>query len=130
MSKRKSGGRVTPKGTRPKGFQPGNAAMIHQMGEAQRRITEAREAAADVVVVGSAGGGKVTVQITGEGNIEGVTIDPSVVDPDDVSMLEDLVTAALRDAQRALDEAIGDPEAEILAEFDLDRHGLSGLLGK
>lgn len=130
MGKRKGGGRVTAKGTRPRRFQPGNAAMIHQMAEAQRRITEAREAAADTVVEGSAGGGKVAVTITGTGEIQGVRIDPAVVDPDDVSLLEDLVVAALRDAQRALDEALGDPEAEILSEFDLDRHGLSGLLGK
>lgn len=130
MGKRKGGGRVTPKGTRPRGFQPGNAAMVHQMAEAQRRITEAREAAAEVVLEGSAGGGKVAISITGNGEIQGVRIDPAVVDPDDVALLEDLVTAALRDAQRALDEAVGDPEAEILAEFDLDRHGLSGLLGK
>jgi DNA-binding YbaB/EbfC family protein len=129
-NRKRKGGRVTPKGTRPAGFHPGNAAMVHQMAEAQQRITEAREAAESVVVTGSAGGGAVAVTLTGVGEVTAVTIDPAVIDPAEAEMLGDLVLAAIRDAQRALEEAVGDPEAEILAEFDLERHGLAGLLGK
>ena len=49
-------------------------------------------------VEGSAGGGVVTAVVTGKQDIVSVTIDPGVVDPDDVDMLQDLVVAAVGDA--------------------------------
>jgi len=54
--------------------------------------------AASRTVEGSAGGGVVRVTMTGGGEVTGITIAPAVVDPDDVEMLQDLVLAALRDA--------------------------------
>ena len=51
-----------------------------------------------MTVEGTAGGGAVTATVTGHGDIKSVTISKDVVDPDDVEMLQDLVTAAVNDA--------------------------------
>ena len=64
----------------------------------QEQLMEAQAAAADEVVEGHAGGGVVKVTVTGSMEFQAVHIDPSVVDPADVEMLEDLLLAALHDA--------------------------------
>jgi hypothetical protein len=78
--------------------QPDMGGLLAQMQEMQQRLMDVQQAASAQVVEGSAGGGMVTVQVTGGMDVVNVTIDPSVVDPADVDMLEDLVLAAMRDA--------------------------------
>ena len=56
----------------------------------------------------SAGGGAVTVKVSGEKLLKEIKIKPEVVDPDDVEMLQDLVVAATNEALRMADEASGD----------------------
>lgn len=58
----------------------------------------AQAQAAQQVVEGSAGGGVVTVNMTGNGEVTAVTLAPEVVDPGDIEMLQDLIVAALHDA--------------------------------
>jgi DNA-binding YbaB/EbfC family protein len=86
--------------------------LMQQAQQMQARLQEAQDALADQTVTGTGGGGVVTVEADGKGAVRKVTIDPKVVDPSDVAMLEDLVTVAVADAQRkaqALQEAaIGD----------------------
>lgn len=72
-----------------------NMKMIQQM---QNRLAKIQEELAETIVEGTAGGGVVTAKVTGGREFEGIKIDPSAVDPDDVEMLEDLVTAAIQDA--------------------------------
>ncbi|HST64186.1 MAG TPA: YbaB/EbfC family nucleoid-associated protein, partial [Mycobacteriales bacterium] len=62
---------------------------------------------AQTEVTGSAGGGLVTATVSGSSELRSVVIDPSVVDPDDVETLQDLVVAAVRDANRAAQELAG-----------------------
>jgi DNA-binding YbaB/EbfC family protein len=69
--------------------------MIQQM---QNRLAKIQEELAETAVEGTAGGGVVTAQVTGAREFKGIKIDPSAVDPDDVEMLEDLITAAITDA--------------------------------
>jgi DNA-binding YbaB/EbfC family protein len=69
--------------------------MIQQM---QNRLAKIQEELAETIVEGSAGGGVVTAEVTGAREFKGIKIDPSAVDPDDVEMLEDLITAAITDA--------------------------------
>lgn len=64
----------------------------------QQRMMDAQAAAADQIVEGQAGGGVVKVRMTGAMEFRTVSIDPAAVDPDDVTMLEDLVLAACNDA--------------------------------
>jgi hypothetical protein len=63
---------------------------------------------------GSAGGGLVRIEMSGEKQVLSVKIDPSVVDPKDVEMLQDLVQAALSDATRQVDDAVQKKTAAML----------------
>jgi hypothetical protein len=77
--------------------------MMRQMQKMQADMATAQDELAATTVEGSAGGGKVTVVVTGSGDVQSVSISADVVDPDDVEMLEDLVVAAVAEARRAAD---------------------------
>lgn len=70
--------------------------------EQAQQMMAAQQAASEREIEGVAGGGMVRVRTTGTGQVLGVTIAPEVVDPGDVAMLEDLVTAALHDMNAKL----------------------------
>lgn len=72
--------------------------MMRQLEQMQNRMMKAQEEIANASVQGSAGGGVVTVTMSGDQEIQAVTIKPEVVDPDDVETLQDLVLAAVSDA--------------------------------
>jgi hypothetical protein len=74
--------------------------LMEQAQQMQSQMQAAQDALAQRTVTGTAGGGMVTVEADGQGTVRKVTIDPKVVDPSDVGMLEDLVTVAVVDAQR------------------------------
>lgn len=90
-----------PKGQGPKG-NPGD--MMKQLQQVQRQMAEAQEALADETVEYTAGGGMVKVVADGHQNIRSISIDPEVLDPDDVGMLEDLVLVAVNGAIEASQE--------------------------
>ncbi|MEO6120892.1 MAG: YbaB/EbfC family nucleoid-associated protein [Acidimicrobiales bacterium] len=73
-------------------------ALLAQAQAMQERLREAQAEAAELVVEGHAGGGAVRVTITGDMRFTAVHIDPAAVDPDDITLLEDLVLAACNDA--------------------------------
>lgn len=78
----------------------GNIQELLQLGQKmQAKMAELQEALERQEVTASSGGGMVTVTVDGKASVKGVRIDPSVVDPGDVEMLEDLVLAALVEAQ-------------------------------
>ena len=70
--------------------------------EQAQQVMAAQQAAAEREIEGVAGGGVVRVRTTGTGQVLSVSIDPQVVDPSDVAMLEDLVVAALHDMNAQL----------------------------
>lgn len=74
--------------------------LMKEAQKAQEKMREAQERLAQQTVEGSAGAGLVTATANGAGEITGIRIDPKTVDPEDVELLEDLVTAAVSDAQR------------------------------
>lgn len=78
------------------GFDMGD--LLSQALDMQRQMAEAQEALGHTDVVGEAGGGMVTVTLSGHFEVRSVHIDPSVVDPAEADLLADLVTAALRNA--------------------------------
>ena len=79
-------------------------ALMRQAQKMQEEALKAQEEVDNAEVEGTSGGGLVKVVITGSKAPVSISIDPSVVDPDDVEMLEDLVIAALSDANTKADE--------------------------
>jgi DNA-binding YbaB/EbfC family protein len=75
--------------------------MMKQAQQMQERLQKEMSA---LRVEGNAGGGMVTVRVNGAKQVESITIDPEVVSKDDVGMLQDLIVAAINDAQRKADE--------------------------
>ena len=107
------------------GGQPNLQQLMQQAQKMQQQLAEAQAALAEAEVTGTAGGGLVTVTMTGGGEVRSVKIDPKAVDPDDIETLEDLVVAALANASETMrnlaEEKMG-PLAQGLG-------GLSGGLG-
>lgn len=104
------------------GFDIGG--LLEQAQAMQEQMNAAQEAQALQVVTGSSGGGKVTVNITGAGAFESISISPDVVDPDDIEMLEDLILAALRDGsnqvaeiQQSSMDSVGMPDLGALGDM-------------
>ena len=87
------------------GFGGGNMqAMMRQAQKMQQDAMRAKEELENTVFEGSASGGLVKVEINGAYEMQGVKINPSVVDPDDVEMIEDLIVAAYNDAVAKVEE--------------------------
>ncbi|MDP1422086.1 YbaB/EbfC family nucleoid-associated protein [Peribacillus simplex] len=78
--------------------------MMKQMQKMQKKMAEAQEELGEKKIEGTAGGGMVTVIVTGHKEIVDVVIKPEVVDPDDIDMLQDLVLAATNDALKKAEE--------------------------
>ena len=74
--------------------------MLKQAQQMQARMQEMQESLQNRTVTGTAGGGMVSVDVDGAGTVRRVKIDPTVVNPSDVEMLEDLVLVAMTEAQR------------------------------
>ncbi|HEX5595401.1 MAG TPA: YbaB/EbfC family nucleoid-associated protein [Micromonosporaceae bacterium] len=76
--------------------------LMKQAQKMQQQMATAQAELAEAEVTGTAGGGLVTVTVSGVGEVTAVKIDPKVVDPEDVESLEDLMVAALRNAMEAV----------------------------
>ena len=75
-----------------------NRNMMRQMQQLQTKLEKAQNELNDMIVEGTAGGGAVTIVMDGHQNVRTVSIAPEAVDPDDVETLEDLILAAVGDA--------------------------------
>ena len=73
-------------------------ALMKQAQQMQEQLKKAQEELKASEFVGSAGGGMVNVTVSGAKEVLAVSINPQAIDPDDIEMLEDLVTAAVNDA--------------------------------
>ncbi len=88
------------------GGMPGN--MNNLMKQAQRMQRQMEETTRELETkeyTASAGGGAVSVTVSGKKEVTGVKISPEAVDPDDVEMLEDMIMAAVNEAFRQMEEA-------------------------
>ena len=79
--------------------------MMKQAQQMQERL---KQQMAELRVEATAGGGMVTVVVSGAKQLISIKIDPEVVSKDDVEMLQDLIVAALNDANRKVDEQLGE----------------------
>lgn len=73
--------------------------MMKQAQDMQSRMAEMQQRLQETEVVGQSGGGMIQVTINGKHEVRAVKIDPSLVDPEDVEVLEDLIAAAVNDAR-------------------------------
>jgi DNA-binding YbaB/EbfC family protein len=118
--------RTTPPRQRAaKGAKPNVQGMMAQVQQMQQEMAAAQEQLARETVSASSGGGMVTVVVTGDLRVTSVTIAPEAVDPEDVEMLADMVTAAVNEALRCAQELAASRMGG--ATEGLDLGGLGGL---
>jgi hypothetical protein len=101
--------------------------MLRQVQKMQSDMAEAQEKLKSETVSASAGGGMVSVEVSGDLRLCAVRIDPSAVDPEDVEMLCDMVLAATNEALRAAQELAAKRMEGITGGIDLGGLGLPGL---
>ena len=89
-----------------------NRRMLRQAQQLQRRMAQLQEELESATVTATSGGGVVTVVVTGKLTVESIEIDPEVVSPEDVDILQDLIIAAvnegLSDAQEMVSSRMGE----------------------
>ncbi len=100
----------------PGGAKGGLAGQLQAM---QQQMMEAQEALGDKTVEVSAGGGAITVVMTGHQKLQSITIDPEVVDPEDVEMLQDLILAAINEAVEASQNLAADELGSITGGLNI-----------
>ena len=84
--------------------QPNMGQMMKQVQQMQAEMAKAQQQLKNEVVEASAGGGMVTVKVSGGLELKELRIDPEAVDPEDVELLQDMVQAAVNEAYRAAQE--------------------------
>ena len=84
--------------------QPNLNQMMKQVQAMQAEVAKAQESLKDEVVETTAGGGMVSVKMSGDLELKELKIDPEAVDPEDVELLQDMVTAAITEALRSAQE--------------------------
>ncbi|NLM03991.1 MAG: YbaB/EbfC family nucleoid-associated protein [Clostridiales bacterium] len=103
----------------PGGGMPNMNNMLKQAQKMQKQMEQMQEEIEKREVEASAGGGAVTVKVNGKKEILSINIEPDVVDPDDVEMLEDLVMAAVNEAMRSAEEMVAKEMAKITGGMNL-----------
>jgi len=93
------------------------SSIRHLMKQAQEMQDKLQRELAETVVEASVGGGMVTVEMNGHKKLVSVKIDPEVMDPEDPSMLEDLILAAVNEANRRVDETLQDKVGSLAASM-------------
>ena len=104
---------------------PNMQQMMQQVQKMQQEMQAAQEQLKDEIVEASAGGGMVTVKVSGDLEVKAITIDPSAVDPEDVEILADMVLAATNEALRMAQELAARKLGGATGGLDLG--GLGGL---
>ena len=98
--------------------------MMKQVQQMQEDMVAAQAALAETTVDGTAGGGMVKATVTGTGDLLAIVLSPDVVDPDDIEMLQDLVVAAVADANRAAQALQSERMGGVTGGIDLSAFGL------
>lgn len=100
-------------------------AMMQKAQQMQKKMAALQERMGDEIVQGSAGGGVVQVSMTCKGEMKSIVIDPSLLNPDEKDVLEDLIKAACNDARARGDKKIADETQQMMSGMGLP----PGLLG-
>ncbi len=100
----------------------GQAGMLRQLQSLQENLLKVQEEISAMTVTATAGGGAVTAVVSGDRRVQSLTIQPEVVDPDDVEMLQDLIVAAVNQGLEQIERAAAEKMNEVTG-------GLGGLMG-
>jgi DNA-binding YbaB/EbfC family protein len=106
----------------PKGFNP-----MQQVKALQEKMSKIQEDLALKKVEASAGGGMVTVEVSGKQEVLSVKIDRQVVDPEDIEMLQDLIVAAVNDGLRRAQEMAASEMGKLAGGLNIPGLNLPGL---
>lgn len=93
--------------------------LMKQAQQMQAKMAELQERLAEAEVSGQAGGGMVTVTMSGRGDVRSVKIDPALVDPNEVEVLEDLIVAAANDARAKVEAFSQEQMQQLTGGLDL-----------
>ena len=112
----------------PRGGMPDMRKLLEQAQQMQAGIAKAQEELQNKTFEATAGGGVVTAVVTGGGKVVEVSLDPSILDPEDPEMVGDLVVAAVNQALEQAQEATASA-MDGAAGLDVGGLGLGDLLG-
>lgn len=112
----------------PKTNKPSSSNMMAQMQAMQQQMAVAQEALAHETVTITTGGGAITVVMTGHQRVQSITINPEVLDPEDVEMLQDMLMSAINAAIEQSQALSAERMEGITGGLDLGG-GLGDLLG-
>lgn len=87
--------------------------LMKQAQQMQQKMAEMQQKMEQVEITGTAGAGLIQVTISGKTEMRALKIDPSLVDPQDIEVLEDLIVAAFNDAKAKLDTQMADEMGKV-----------------
>jgi DNA-binding YbaB/EbfC family protein len=93
--------------------------IMKQAQQMQTKMAELQAQLAEMEVSGAAGGGMVQVTMSGKGELRGVKIDPSLADPNDIEVLEDLIMAAANDAKDKVEARVQEEMQKLTGGLEL-----------
>ncbi len=93
--------------------------MMKQVQEMQGKAADMQNRLAEIEVDGQAGAGMVTATMNGKGELRALKIDPGMVDPNDVEVLEDLVVAAVGDAKTKVEALVKEETSKLMGGIQL-----------
>ena len=93
--------------------------MMSKVKEIQTRMQEVQEQLAEIEIEGQSGGGLVKVTLTGKAEMKRISIDPSLLKPDEAEILEDLIVAANQDAKNKVETTVQEKMAEVTGGLPL-----------
>lgn len=108
----------------PQGMQMKQGDMMRQIQQMQQQMESVREEVEQSTFTAKAGGGMVEAEVNGKKELLKVTVDPQVVDPDDVEMLEDLIVAAVNEALHTADNTMNEKMEAVTGGMNLSIPGL------
>ena len=93
--------------------------MMKQAQEMQSKMSEMQDKLSELEVTGSSGGGLVEITMSGKHHVKSLKIDESLVDKDNIEVLEDLAVAAINDARTKVDNAVNEKMSELTGGLQL-----------
>ena len=93
--------------------------MLKEAQKLQSRMAEMQQKLAETEMTGAAGGGMVTITLNGKGEMRKVKIDPSLADPAETEILEDLIVAAFNDAKVKIEARVQDEMGKLTGGLNL-----------